>query len=67
MSATNRAPAFSQAGRPATNSPCSTHSSNGSVTTAAGSATPVCASSAARSSSVVRGVIRSTMVVTNEQ
>ncbi len=38
----------------------------GSVGTAAGSSTPSCRATSARSSSVVRGVIRSTIVVTNE-
>jgi hypothetical protein len=39
---------------------------NGSVTTGTASAQPVCSATARTSSSVVRGVIRSTMVVTND-
>ena len=42
MSATNRAPAASHAGRPAGKSPLSTHSVNGSVTTGTASSQPVC-------------------------
>ncbi len=63
MSATNFAPATSQAGHPFVKSPDRHHSLNGSAVTAAGSSTPVSRSTAARSASVARGVIRSTMVV----
>ena len=47
-------------------SPASTHSVNGSVTTGASSVRPVSAATLSRSASVVAGVIRSTIVVTNE-
>ncbi|GGL04310.1 hypothetical protein GCM10012284_43670 [Mangrovihabitans endophyticus] len=65
-SATNRAPALAQSGRPAGKSPLSTHSAYGSVTTGAASSWPVASRTTRRSSSVVCGVIRSTMVVTND-
>ncbi len=58
-----RAPAASHAGRPAGNSLWITHSLNGSVGTGAASTNPVAARTDARCSSVVAGVIRSTMVV----
>ena len=66
MSSVNVAPAPSQRGRPPGKAPLSTHSLNGSVTTGQQSSRPVPSATACRSSGVVRGVIRSTIVVTKE-
>ena len=56
------APARSHAGRPAAKSSSMTHCVNGSVTTAPSSRAPSASPIRARSSSVVAGVIRSTIV-----
>src|SRR4029450_7118562 len=62
-SATMVAPASSQRGRPAGNSPETTHSLKGSVGTGYASTYPQACCTNARSSSVVPGVIRSTIEV----
>ncbi len=61
-SVTNSAPAIDQSGRPCGNRSSITHWLNGSVTTGAASSIPRRAAIAARSRSVVAGVMRSTMV-----
>src|SRR5687767_15795094 len=62
-SATSATPASSQRGRPAGNPPETTHSLKGSVATGYASRYPQACCTNARSSSVVPGVIRSTIEV----
>lgn len=64
-SATSTAPASSHGGRAAAKSSSITHCRNGSATTAASSRNPVRVRTSVRSSAVVAGTIRSTIVAGN--